>query len=236
MLAFLYTVMVAVLGEDTLINPLFGIFYVLLWVGFVPLSLAFGPAYKAISPVRTINSAVREAHRQRPRPRASSPTPSGWATGRRRSASTRSCGWSWSTRSPPSSARSGCGARRTSPRCCSAAPCSAARSTSTPTRSRSTRRWSARLSVWGRRRGQLVVRSPLANLATTPVRPGLVAVTAVLFGSTAFDSFKDSTRWVKFIQGDFVAKHSWAPERRDQRRPARLRARGGAGLHASARC
>ncbi len=48
-----------------------------------------------------------------------------------------------------------------------------------------------------------MVRSPLANLATTPVRPGLVAVAAVLFGSTAFDSFKDSTRWVKFIQGDF---------------------------------
>ena len=35
---------------------------------------------------------------------------------------------------------------------------------------------------------------------------------AVLFGSTAFDSFKDSTRWVKFIQGDFVADHSWAPK------------------------
>ena len=66
--------------------------------------------------------------------------------------------------------------------------------------------------MWGRRRGQLVVRSPLANLATTPVRPGLVAVVAVLFGSTAFDSFKDSTRWVKFVQGDFVANHSWAPE------------------------
>ena len=62
----------------------------------------------------------------------------------------------------------------------------------------------SRMSVWGRRGKQLVVRSPLANLDTTPVRPGLVAVTAVLFGSTAFDSFKDSTRWVKFIQGDFV--------------------------------
>ena len=43
-------------AEDSLINPFFGIFYVLLWVGFVPLSLLFGPAYKAISPVRTINA------------------------------------------------------------------------------------------------------------------------------------------------------------------------------------
>ena len=58
----------------------------------------------------------------------------------------------------------------------------------------------AKLSIWGRRDGQLLVRSPLANLDTVPVAPGLVGVTAVLFGSTAFDSFKDSTTWVKFTQ------------------------------------
>ncbi|MBI2245488.1 MAG: hypothetical protein HYU55_16640, partial [Nocardioides sp.] len=58
----------------------------------------------------------------------------------------------------------------------------------------------SRLSVWGRRGDLLVVRSPLANLDTTPARPGLVAVVAVLFGSTAFDSFKDSTRWLSFVQ------------------------------------
>ena len=57
-----------------------------------------------------------------------------------------------------------------------------------------------KLSVWGRRDGRLVVRSPLANLDTTAVAPGLVGVVAVLFGSTAFDSFKDSSCWVQFIQ------------------------------------
>ena len=41
---------------------------------------------------------------------------------------------------------------------------------------------------------------------------GLVAVVATLFGSTAFDSFKDSTRWVKFVQGDWV-KEGGAPRR-----------------------
>ena len=112
-----FTAMAAVLGKDSLINPFFGIFYVLVWVGLVPVSLLFGPVYKAISPVRTINAAVRQALRQRPRrgrlhlPRAAR------ATGRRRSASSRSCGSSWSTRSPPSWARCGCGARRTSRRC-----------------------------------------------------------------------------------------------------------------------
>ena len=51
-----------------------------------------------------------------------------------------------------------------------------------------------------------MIRSPLANLDSVPVRPGLVAVVAVLFGSTAFDSFQDSTRWIKFIQGDTVQR------------------------------
>jgi hypothetical protein len=58
----------------------------------------------------------------------------------------------------------------------------------------------AQLSVWGRRDGLLVIRSPLANLDTTEPSPGLVAVVSVLFGSTAFDAFRESTRWVTFIQ------------------------------------
>ena len=58
----------------------------------------------------------------------------------------------------------------------------------------------AKLSVWGHRDGRLLLRSPLANLDTVVARPGLVGVVAVLFGSTAFDSFKDSSPWVKFIQ------------------------------------
>jgi hypothetical protein len=58
----------------------------------------------------------------------------------------------------------------------------------------------AQLSIWGRRGDMLVVRSPLANLDTTAPTPGLVAVVSVLFGSTAFDAFRESTRWLTFIQ------------------------------------
>ena len=48
--------LVAVGGKDQLINPIFGIFYVWLWVGLSSrISLLFGPAWKAISPLRTIN-------------------------------------------------------------------------------------------------------------------------------------------------------------------------------------
>ena len=89
----------------------------------------------------------------------------------------------------------------------------------------------ARLSVWGRRDGVLVVRSPLANLDTVPVRPGLVAVVAVLFGSTAFDSFKDSTRWVKFVQDASVPA---VPAQ--QPRAAGLLRRRRADLRRSAAC
>jgi hypothetical protein len=40
----------------------------------------------------------------------------------------------------------------------------------------------------------------LANLDTLVARPGLVAVVGVLFGSTAFDSFRESTPWLKLVQ------------------------------------
>jgi hypothetical protein len=63
----------------------------------------------------------------------------------------------------------------------------------------------AKLSVWGRRDGRLIVRSPLANLDTTRALPGLLAVLSVLFGSTAFDSFKDSNFWVTFTQDSSIS-------------------------------
>lgn len=58
------------------------------------------------------------------------------------------------------------------------------------------------LSIWARDRcdGTLLVVSPLRNLARIVPQPGLVAVVAVLLGSTAFDSFRDSTVWVRFTQ------------------------------------
>jgi len=211
MLAFLYTVMVAVLGEDTLINPFFGIFYVLLWVGFVPLSLAFGPAYKAISPVRTINSLFAKLTGSDPdRGVFTYPERLGYWP-----AAVGLYAFVWMELVYPFATELGpvrfwCAAYVAVMLLGGALFGSGFYERADPFEVYSS--LVARLSVWGRRRGQLVVRSPLANLAALPVRPGLVAVAAVLFGSTAFDSFKDSTRWVKFVQGDFVADHSWAPE------------------------
>ena len=220
MLAFAYTVMVAIGGEDSLLNPLFGIFYVLLWVAFVPLSLLFGPAYKAISPVRTINAGFA-------RLTGGDPDQGVFTYPARLGLWPAALGlyaFVWMELVYPFATELGpvrlwCavyvavmllgGALFGSTFYANADPFEVYSSLV------------ARMSVWGRRRraglegtddeddedGELVVRSPLANLDTTPVRPGLVAVAAVLFGSTAFDSFKDSTRWVKFIQGNYVQDH-----------------------------
>jgi hypothetical protein len=211
MLLFLYTVMVAVLGEDSLINPFFGIFYVLLWVGFVPLSLLFGPVYKAISPVRTINSLFARLTGSDPdRGVFTYPERLGhWP------AALGLYAFVWMELVYPFATELGpvrlwCAAYVAAMLLGGAMFGSRFYALADPFEVYST--MVGRLSVWGHRDELLVVRSPLANLATTPVRAGLVAVTAVLFGSTAFDSFKDSTRWIKFIQGDFVTNHAGATQ------------------------
>jgi hypothetical protein len=206
MLAFLYTVMVAVAGEDSLINPFFGIFYVLLWVGFVPVSLVCGPAYKAISPVRTINAAFAKLTGSDPdRGVFTYPERLGhWP------AALGLYAFVWMELVYPFATELGpvrlwCAVYVAAMLLGGALFGNTFYEYADPFEVYST--LVARMSVWGRRGKELVVRSPLANLANTPVRAGLVGVVAVLFGSTAFDSFKDSTRWVTFIQGDFVQDH-----------------------------
>ncbi|WP_028652796.1 hypothetical protein [Nocardioides halotolerans] len=203
LLALAYTVMVAVGGEDSLLNPFFGIFYVLLWVGFVPASLLFGPAYKAISPVRTVNAVFAKLTGGDPDVGVFTyPTWLGhWP------AAVGLYLFVWMELVYPFATELGpvrlwCAAYVAAMLVGGALFGNTFYERADPFEVYST--LVSRMSAWGRRRGRLVVRSPLANLDTTPIRPGLVAVMAVLFGSTAFDSFKDSVRWVKFIQGDFV--------------------------------
>ena len=55
LLFFGYLTWAMVAGPDLVTNPALGVFYVLVWVGLVPLSLLLGPVVRAVSPVRTIN-------------------------------------------------------------------------------------------------------------------------------------------------------------------------------------
>ncbi|WP_344316781.1 hypothetical protein [Acrocarpospora pleiomorpha] len=45
-------------GPDTPDNPTAGVFYVLFWVGLVPLSLVFGPVWRNFNPLRTLHLAA----------------------------------------------------------------------------------------------------------------------------------------------------------------------------------
>ena len=59
----------------------------------------------------------------------------------------------------------------------------------------------SRLAPFRRNRatGRVVLGNPLDHLPTMPVRPGTVAVMAVLLGSTAFDSFSQSATFSNFV-------------------------------------
>ncbi len=207
MLLFGYVVVAAVFGKDLLINPVFGIFYVWWWVGLVPLSLLFGPVWKAISPPRTINLLFAKLSGSDPgRGVFTYPERLGhWP------AAVGLFAFVWMELVYPHAAELGpvrlwCAAYVAVMLLGGALFGSTFYARADPFEVYSS--LVARMSVWGRRRnGRLVVRSPLANLDTTPARPGLVAVVAVLFGSTAFDSFRDSSAWVQFVQDSSVSPH-----------------------------
>ncbi|MFN8194407.1 MAG: hypothetical protein U0R80_09005 [Nocardioidaceae bacterium] len=194
-----YTAWVLWFGRDSLINPVFGMFYVLLWVGLVPASLLLGPVWKALSPFRTLTAAVARLTGGRAE-RGPLPYPERWGMW---PAAIGLFAFVWMELANPHADELGAvrlwicaytvlmtaGALMFGDAFLESADPFEVYSSLV-----------ARLSVWGRRDGVLVVRSPLANLATTPARPGLVAVVAVLFGSTGFDSFKDSSFWIRTVQ------------------------------------
>ncbi|MBL0749760.1 hypothetical protein JI751_19230 [Nocardioides sp. G10] len=212
MVVFLYVGAAAVLGKDSLINPFLGTFYVLLWVGLVPASLLLGPFFKAISPARTISmlfakiSGVPAGEGLRPYPERLGYWP----------AAVGLFAFVWLELVYPSSTALGpvrlwCAAYLGIMLIGSAVWGTTFLARADPFEVYSS--LVAKLSIWGRRepfetvagrppqgKGQLVLRSPLANLDTVVARPGLVAVVGVLFGSTAFDSFRESTPWLKLVQ------------------------------------
>lgn len=198
---FGYVVWAAVFGPDLLVNPTFGVVYVLLWVGLVPASLLFGPFYKAVSPIRTINLVFTRLVGGGSADRGIIELPRWvgyWP------AAVGLFAFVWLELVYPDSTY------LTPVRLWfalyiavlligSAVFGSAWFERADPFEVYST--LVGHLSVFGRREGgTLVLRSPLANLDGVRAAPGLVAVVAVLFGSTAFDSFKDSGVWLRFTQ------------------------------------
>ena len=194
--ALLFAVWVAiaaVFGPQDARNPLPGVFYVLLWVGLVALSLAIGPVWRAISPVRTVHRLVgmRSLGLRYPEwagywpavfglfafvwLELASPDPGSlgaiklWLLGYLvvTMAGALCCGERWCARADPFEVYSVV---------------------------------ASRLSPMRRNAdGRIVIGNPFDHLPTLPVRPGTVAVLAVLLGSTAFDSFSATPQWRTFV-------------------------------------
>ena len=197
---FLYVVWAALAGPDLLVNPTFGVVFVLLWVGLVPASLLFGPFYKAVNPVRTLYLGFSRLTGGDP-DRGVLDLPRGvgyWP------AAAGLFAFVWLELVYPD-------ANYLTPVVLwfavyvavllvgAALFGTAWFEHADPFEVYST--LVGHLSVFGRRDGgALVLRSPLANLDAVPAGPGLVAVVGVLFGSTAFDSFSDSNVWLRFTQ------------------------------------
>jgi hypothetical protein len=195
-----YVAWAAVAGPDNLANPTFGVVYVWLWVGLVPASLVLGPVVRALSPVRSVHWVLSRV--------AGGDTATGLAALPRWvglwPAALGLFAFVWLELVYPESnylsslriwfavyvAVVLVGAAVFGDRWIAAADPFEVYSTLV-----------SHLGVVGRRAdGVLVWRSPLANLDGVPALPGLTAVTSVLLGSTAWDSYADSIGWVRFSQ------------------------------------
>jgi hypothetical protein len=197
-----WVVLSGLCGPQTQANALLGVFYVLLWVGLVAVSLLFGPVWRVISPVRTVYLLLQRITPQSlARPRLSYPEAWGY-----RPAAIGLFAFVWMELASPNPASLPsvkswlltyvvvllggawlCG-----------------------------QRWFARVDPFGvysmavsrlspfRRNpesGRIAIGNPFDHLLSLPIRPGVVAVLAVLLGSTAFDSFSSSVTWRNFADG-----------------------------------
>lgn len=200
-----FAVVCAVAGQDTLTNPFFGIVYVWWWVGLVFASALLGPVWKAISPVRTLNAAIaRLAGGDPDTGLLAYPERLGYWP-----AALGLYAFVWLELAYPhptelGSLRFWCAVYVGAMLVGGAVFGNRFYERADPFEVYSS--LIAKLSPWARVDGRLVLRSPLANLSTVDPRPGLVAVVAVLFGSTAFDSFRESTFWVKTYQDASISK------------------------------
>jgi hypothetical protein len=199
LLALAYLVLVAVAGRDLLINPIFGIFYVWIWVGVPVASLFLGRVWRAVSPFRLITTGIARVSGGDPdEGLVDYPARLGmWP------AAVGLFAFVWMELVYPhnvdlSPVRLWCGVYLGLMIIGGALFGNTFYARADPFEVYSS--LVARLSIWGRRDGRLVLRSPLANLDSTPPTPGLIGVIAVLFGSTAFDAFRESTRWLSFTQ------------------------------------
>ncbi len=197
-LFFGYVSWALIWGPDLVNNPALGTFYVLIWVGLVPASLLLGPVARAFSPARTLNLVLSKLTGGDPAVGLLEyPARLGFWP-----AAAGLFAFVWQELVNPQSVYLGSVQIWLAVYLAVMLIGAAVFGDVWFARADPFEVYShllAKLSVWGKDGDRLVVRSPLANLATLTPRPGLVAVLAVLFASTAFDSLMDTINWQRFL-------------------------------------
>lgn len=204
-----FTAVAALFGRNDELNPTAVFVFVVFWVGLVPASLLLGPFWRQLNPLRTLHLLLFAALRRSPEdgfrllPRQVGYFP----------AAVSLLAFTWLELAGPD---------RDDPRVLAwwfgvygavhlAAACvfgSAWFDHCDGFEVYST--LIGRMAPIGRRGdGRIVVRNPLDGLAALPVAPGLVAVTAVMLGSTAFDGLSAAPSWAAHVQSSALGV-TWA--------------------------
>ncbi len=196
-------------GRDSLTNPVFGFTFVWMWVGLVPLSLLLGPFWRATNPLRTLHRLLCSVARTDPH-EGLTPLPT-WAG--HWPGAIHLAAFTWLELVQPD--------RTTLPvlriwalaylvvvvlgaivfgeRWFAASDPFEVYSTTV-----------ARLSPWHRSGDGLRLVNPLARLNAWRPPAGAVGVVSVLLGSTAFDSFTNTSWWIRTVQSSAVPSLLWA--------------------------
>ncbi len=195
-------------GQDLLTNPVFGFVFVWMWVGLVPISLLLGQFWRATNPLRTIHRGLCAVARIDPE-QGLLPLPAGigvWP------AAIGLFGFGWLELVQPDRTTLAVlrvwalawlvilvlGAIVFGQRWIGAAdPFEVYASTI------------AQMSIFRRVGDQLRLVNPLAGLTSWRAPPGATAVVAALLGSTAFDSFTNTTWWIQTVQSSALPTVLW---------------------------
>jgi hypothetical protein len=195
-------------GQDLLTNPIFGFVFVWMWVALVPISLLLGQFWRATNPLRTIHRGLCSVARIDPE-QGLLTLPAGigiWP------AAVGLFGFGWLELVQPDRTTLAVlrlwalvwlvtlvlGAIMFGQRWIGAAdPFEAYASTL------------AQMSIFRRVGDQIRLVNPLAGLNAWHPPPGSTAVVAALLGSTAFDSFTNTTWWIQTVQNSTVPSTVW---------------------------
>ena len=195
-------------GQDLLTNPIFGFVFVWMWVGLVPISLLLGQFWRATNPLRTIHRGLCAVARIDPQ-QGLVTLPAGvgvWP------AAVGLFGFGWLELVQPDRTTLAVlrlwalawlvililGAIVFGQRWIGGTdPFEVYASTI------------AQMSIWRRVGDELRLVNPLAGLNAWHAPPGATAVVAALLGSTAFDSFTNTTWWIQTVQNSAVPTVVW---------------------------